>query len=89
MSEELFESEARVERETVADHLAAVAEKLRNGEEITLDDGVDTVTVAVPEEVEFDVELEQYGHDRDTRLELEFELEWEEHGDTGDDLSIE
>lgn len=88
MSEELFESEARVDRETVAEHLTAVAEKLRTGDEITLDDGVDTVTVDVPDEVEFDVELERYGH-RDTRLELEFELEWEEHGDIGDELSIE
>lgn len=87
----LFESERDMETTEVAQYLRTVAERLESGDEFTLESGNDSVTLAPPGRVEFEVKVE-----RETSLsgsspevELEFELEWDEDATDTSGLSIE
>ena len=91
--ETLFETESDMSRADVAAYFRAFAEKLESGENVTLSAGADSVTVTIPETVEFEVEVEREGKaGKPGELSVEFELEWDEDSvGTGGDgaLSIE
>ena len=91
--ETLFETESDMNRADVAAYFRAFAEKLESGENVTLSAGSDSVTVTIPETVEFEVEVEREGKaGKPGELSVEFELEWDEDsvGSDGDGtLSIE
>lgn len=91
--ETLFETESDMNRADVAAYFRAFAEKLESGENVTLSAGSDSVTVTIPETVEFEVEVEREGKaGKPGELSVEFELEWDEDSvGTGGDgtLSIE
>ena len=77
--ETLFEVESDQSRADVAAYLRAFADKLDSGDSVTLSAGGESVTVAVPETVEFEVEVEREGKQGEPgELSVEFELEWDE-----------
>ncbi|PSQ50324.1 hypothetical protein BRD19_01250 [Halobacteriales archaeon SW_7_65_23] len=72
MSEEtLYESERTQSRTAIASTLRRVAEAFDSGDPAPIDDD-GTVTVELPAESAFEVELER----EDDELSLEFEIEW-------------
>lgn len=71
-----IEHEQNLSREEVADYLESVVEGLRGDESLSLTIGDETVEVSPADRIEFEVEYEQEGDER----ELEFELEWTEGG---------
>lgn len=71
-----LEYEQHLTREEVADYLEAVVDGLRGGESIDLTIGGESAEISPGEHIEFEVEYEKYGDER----ELEFELEWTEQG---------
>jgi len=80
----LFESESSQSREEIAMYLHTVAEKLENGETITLTSGDESIRMAPPSHPTFEVKAESEGPtDGPKELSIEFELEWDE--DTIDD----
>ena len=82
--ETLFETESDMSRADVAAYFRAFAEKLESGENVTLSAGADSVTVTIPETVEFEVEVEREGKaGKPGELSVEFELEWDEADDGG------
>ncbi|MFC7141933.1 amphi-Trp domain-containing protein [Halosimplex aquaticum] len=86
--EVIFEDERVMTRADVASYLRTVADRLDAGESLTLETGTDSVTVDVPNDVEFEVKVEREGPaDGPGELGLELELEWDE-GATDDSLSI-
>jgi amphi-Trp domain-containing protein len=84
MEEVLFKSERRENRETIARHLRAVADKLDAGEPVTLSDGTDSITMEVPSTPTFEVKAERETNGGSPELSVEFELEWTE-GENGDE----
>lgn len=84
----LFETEQHMDRTAVADYLRTVADKLDSGESVSLESGGESVTLNVPQSVEFEVKAEREGPaDGHGELGLELELEWDEDS-TDDSLSI-
>jgi len=82
----LFETEEMQSRDSVAEYLRTVADKLDVGEEITLEAGSDAVTLDPPAQVEFEVKAEREGPaDAPGELSIEFELEWDEDQRDRDD----
>lgn len=77
---ELIEVESVQSPAEVADVLRSVADALDAGEELTVEGGGESVTVAAPtDQLEFEVELEREpGDGGPDELELEFELEWDD-----------
>ena len=88
--EVIFETERRQGRSEVGALLRDVADRLDGGGELTLSSGDDSVTLAVPAELTFEVKAErETGGDPD-ELSVEFELEWEVGDGTADGaLSVE
>jgi amphi-Trp domain-containing protein len=77
--ETLFESESDRSKAEVAAYLRAFANKLESGEEVTLSAGGKSVTVTIPDTVEFEVQVECEGPAGEPgELSVEFELEWDE-----------
>ncbi len=90
--EVLFESESEQSRAEIASYLRSVADKLEDGEPVTLKAGSDSVTMDPPARPTFEVKAEREGPtDGPGELSIEFELEWDENGDTeaSGELSIE
>ncbi|WP_224335426.1 amphi-Trp domain-containing protein [Haloprofundus halobius] len=93
--EVLFKAEQRRNRAEIADYLRTVAEKLDEGESLTLSAGDQSVTLDVPSQPTFEVKAEREtpSSGGSGELSVEFELEWDENGDgdgdTGGELSIE
>ncbi|WP_225334764.1 amphi-Trp domain-containing protein [Halomicrobium urmianum] len=88
MAEEvLFETESTRSRADVAAYLRTVADRLEDGDALSLNAGNQSVTLDPPETVEFEVKAERENGERS----VEFELEWDEDGGeaTGGDLTIE
>lgn len=78
--EVLFKSESIQSREAIAASLHRAAEKLENGEAITLSAGAESVTLDPPASPTFEVKAEREGPaDGPGELSIEFELEWDEH----------
>ncbi|MEF8824744.1 MAG: amphi-Trp domain-containing protein [Halapricum sp.] len=81
----LFESESDQTREEIASYLRSIADKLDQGEPVTLKSGSESVTMEPPARPTFEVKAEREGPtDGPGELSIEFELEWDENG-TGAD----
>ncbi|GAB3672715.1 amphi-Trp domain-containing protein [Halopiger thermotolerans] len=79
--EVLFKSESDQSRAEVASYLRSVADKLEQGETVTLKSGSESVTMDPPARPTFEVKAEREGPtDGPGELSLEFELEWDEDG---------
>lgn len=88
--ETLFTSEQDMDAAEVAQYLRTVAEHLESGDEFTLESGDESVTLAPPGRVEFEVEVErETSSGGSSEIELEFELEWDENATDTGDLTIE
>ncbi|MFB6105750.1 MAG: amphi-Trp domain-containing protein [Halobacteriaceae archaeon] len=89
MEERLFETESTQTREEAADYLRSVADRLDAGGEVTFEAGGETVTVAVPASLTFEVAVERETGAGPDETSVEFELEWTE-GEAADagDLSV-
>lgn len=75
--EELFKTEESTPRADIADALVAAAEEIEAGS-VHLADGSKEVGIEVPEQPQFEVELERLT-DSETgkeRYELEYEIRW-------------
>lgn len=78
MTEEvLFKSEQGVTRENAVKRLRDIAERLEDGS-IELSEGGNSVSLRVPTNIEFEIKVEQEGHEKS----LEIELEWDEREDS-------
>jgi amphi-Trp domain-containing protein len=83
--EVLFKSESEQTREEIASYLRSVADKLEQGEAITLKSGSESVTMEPPARPTFEVKAEREGPtDGSGEFSIEFELEWDENG-SGED----
>ncbi|UPM43521.1 amphi-Trp domain-containing protein [Halocatena salina] len=82
MEETLFSTERRQRKTEIASHLRSIADKLESGEAITLSNGGESVTLEVPEQATFEMEVERETGDGDPELSLEFEIEWHESGES-------
>ncbi|PCR89546.1 amphi-Trp domain-containing protein [Natrinema ejinorense] len=83
--EVLFKSERDQSRKEIAAYLRRVAEKLEQGEPITLTSGAESVTMEPPARTTFEVKAEREGPTGGSgALSIEFELEWDENGSEGD-----
>ena len=93
--EVLFKSESTQSRSDVAAYLRTVADKLERGEDITLTDGSESVTMSPPANPTFEIKAEREGPQGGPKeLSIEFELEWDENAEAGSsgaggDLRIE
>ncbi|WP_226010380.1 amphi-Trp domain-containing protein [Halomicrobium salinisoli] len=88
MAEEvLFEAESTRSRSDVAAYLRTVADRLEDGDALSLNAGDQSVTLDPPETVEFEVKAERENGERS----VEFEVEWDEDSadETSGDLTIE
>jgi amphi-Trp domain-containing protein len=82
--ESLFKSESNQTREEIASYLRRVADKLEQGEAVTLKSGSESVTMEPPARPTFEVKAEREGPaDGPGELSIEFELEWDENGSEG------
>jgi amphi-Trp domain-containing protein len=82
----LFKSESDQSRAEIASYLRDVAEKLDQGDSLTLKSGSESVTMEPPDRTTFEVKAEREGPtDGDGELSIEFELEWDENarGESG------
>ncbi len=83
--EVLFKSESDQSREEIATYLRRVAEKLEQGDAITLKSGSESVTIEPSARPTFEVKAEREGPtDGPGELSIEFELEWDENSGEGD-----
>lgn len=91
MEEVLFEHEQQQSREATAAVLRDVADRLDEGNPVTLSAGDESLTLEVPANPTFEVKVERET-DGSAELSVEFELEWKE-GDVGEEsdegLSVE
>ncbi len=92
--EVLFKSETKQSRESIADYLRSVADKLDAGESVTLTAGSESTTLEIPPQPTFEVKAERETDSSGGNAErsLELEIEWDENGETGGhsgSLSIE
>ncbi|MFH5799341.1 amphi-Trp domain-containing protein [Haladaptatus sp. DYF46] len=89
--EVLFETEEDRSRSEIANYLRAVADKLDEGESITLNAGSQSVTLDPPNRPSFEVKAERESSSSGrNELSVEFELEWKEgQDDTDGTLEIE
>ena len=84
--EVLFETESVQNRGDIAAYLRQVADSLDAGDEITLTAGDQSITMAPPSSLTFEVKAEREGPAGEPgELSLEFELEWDEDGGGGGD----
>jgi len=83
MEEVLFEIERMQSRGDTAGMLRTVADRLDDGESLTLSSGDDSITLEVPSQTEFEVKVEREHESGGSELSIEFELEWGENGSDG------
>lgn len=83
--EVLFKSESAQSRDEIASYLRNVAEKLEQGDSITLRSGEESATMDPPERPTFEVKAEREGPaDGPGELSIEFELEWDENSENAE-----
>lgn len=88
----LFQFEQTMTRDDVATYLREVADKLDGDGTVELSAGGQSTSLAVPERVQFEVDVERALDDRGSaEVEVEFELEWyeDEEGTASGSLEIE
>lgn len=73
MERTLLKTEQVLGREEVAERLQQFVEKLQSGETINLQGGENELSLDVPEQVEFEVKVEE---ESSGDMSLELELEW-------------
>ena len=75
--EELFKTEEVASRSEISDALREAADQIESGD-VTLVNGTEEQTVAVPERPRFEVELERLTDSEtgEQRYELEYEIRW-------------
>ncbi|WP_340102210.1 amphi-Trp domain-containing protein [Salinibaculum salinum] len=75
--EELFKTEEQTERTTVAEALREAADEIESGD-VQLVSGTQKQSVTVPENPQFEVELERLTDSEtgEQRYELEYEIRW-------------
>ena len=84
--EVLFKSESAQSRKEIASYLRTVAEKLEQGDAITLTSGAESVTMEPPADTTFEVKAEREGPtDGPGESSIEFELEGDENCENGSD----
>lgn len=86
MSEEEFEREWEADREEIADHLEAFASSLRGGDDVEVDMKGTTMSLDVPEVVNYEVEVEDEMEEEGLMRSIELELEWVKREDDDADL---
>ena len=85
--EVLFKFERSMDTAEIADYLRAVADNLEHGEELTIEAGGESVTMAPPARPTFEIKAERETESGEPpELSIEFELEWDE-GASGRDES--
>ncbi|MEF8773014.1 amphi-Trp domain-containing protein [Halodesulfurarchaeum sp.] len=85
--EVLFESESGQTRAEIATYLRTVADKLEDGDPLTLTTGARSQTLDPPDRVTFEVKAEREGPvSGPGELSIEFELEWDENGTGSEDF---
>ncbi|NBB84753.1 MAG: amphi-Trp domain-containing protein [Bacteroidetes bacterium] len=86
--ETLFKTEQQHTRQEIAAYLREVADKLETSGQLHLQAGAQSLDMAVPERVTFEVkaERETSADGMDREFSIEFELEWKpgEGGDRGE-----
>lgn len=90
--EVLFESESDQLCTDVATYIRSIADRLEHGEEITLSEGDQEITLQPPEQATFEVTVEREGSEGEpSDLSLGLDLEWPEDalGEDHDGISIE
>ncbi len=84
MTEEvLFKLEKEMSSSEIAQNLREIAEKIENGDEISLDSGDQSVTLRTDRAAEFEIKAER----EDGEESLELEIEWKESGDQEFEIS--
>jgi amphi-Trp domain-containing protein len=88
--ETIFATESVESRESIAASLRAVADKLEAGEPVTLAAGDESVSLSVPQQATFEVQVERETGGGAEERSVEFEIEWDVGADgTETSLSIE
>ncbi len=90
-SDTLFQFEQTMSRSDVAAYLREVADKLDTDGSLEFTAGEQTTSLAVPERIQFEVDVERDLHDQSAdEIEVEFELEWyeDEEGTASGSLEI-
>lgn len=83
MAETVFEVGSRHSRDEIAEFLYDAATSVHEGE-MTVASGEEQVTLEIPDEAEFEVEVVRADGDGDEEYGIEFEIEWE----SGDDVDL-
>ncbi|EJN57527.1 amphi-Trp domain-containing protein [Halogranum rubrum] len=82
----MFKSENAQSRDEIASYLRSVADKLEQGDAITLKAGSESVTMEPTARPTFEVKVEREGPvDGPGELSIEFELEWDENSESIED----
>lgn len=88
----LFASESSQDCADVASYIRTIADRLERGEEITLSEGDEEITLQLPDMATFEVTVEREQiADESGELSLELELGWPEDasGEDSDGIAIE
>lgn len=84
----LFSSEEHTDTERVAAFLRELADKLVEGTVVLSGGSSGDVTLAVPQNVVLEVEVEEEREDDTVEYSLEVEIEWTEGGDEGGQVTL-
>ena len=84
MTEEvLFKLEQKMSNSEIAENLREIAEKIENGDEISLKSGSQSVDLKTDRPAEFEIKVERENDEES----LELEIEWEEGANEGFEIS--
>ena len=85
MERVLFEMEKKMNGNEIAEYLRRIADKVENGESISLNSGDQSVELDTDRPAEFEVKVEE----EDNEESLELEIEWKNKGNMDESLSID
>ncbi len=83
----LFKSEERMERQSVAEFLHQLADKLAQGR-VILRQGDQEVILDIPNKVVLELKADEEAKKRKTQRSLEVEIEWIEGDDAGGSVTL-
>lgn len=84
----LFEHEQRRSRSAAADYLRAIADNPDAGRDVTLSAGDQSVTLDLPETLDFDLDTERGTSSGAGELSIEVEVEWADDDEVGSDFEV-